>query len=136
MQVIYMWIQIYHATNFASYLEVNAFKKLKILNVGEITELEISLFMVKFYNNQLPKIWHIFSHWLIPKYLVMIHDMQMTVIFRESLPDLVNTHWSIKVQKYGTPLMIKNEKSKHYICIREKKIIFLTNQQLQIFPSN
>ena len=35
-------------------------------------------------------------------------------------PNLVNTHWPIKVQKYGTPLMTKQEKSKHYICIREK----------------
>ena len=34
---------------------VDAFKELKILKVGEITELEISLFMFKFYNNQLPK---------------------------------------------------------------------------------
>ena len=34
---------------------VDAFKELKILKVREITELEISLFMFKFYNNQLPK---------------------------------------------------------------------------------
>ena len=34
---------------------VNAFKELKILKVREITELEISLLMFKFYNNQLPK---------------------------------------------------------------------------------
>lgn len=34
---------------------VDAFKELKILKVREITELEISLFMFKFYNNQLPE---------------------------------------------------------------------------------
>ena len=34
---------------------VDAFKELKILKVREITDLEIFLFMFKFYNNQLPK---------------------------------------------------------------------------------
>ena len=47
---------------------VNAFKELKVLKVREITELEISLLMFKFYNNQLPKKYD------ISKYSIFHHQ--------------------------------------------------------------
>ena len=78
---------------------VNFFKELKILKIKEINELEMSLFMFKLYNNQVPiNLTGVFS---VNSQIHSLHGMQMTIIFHANHPDLTSTLWPIKVQKYG-----------------------------------